>query len=208
MNMRMLWALLLVCAIIAIWWYRRAHYDTVEVEARTWNVIGKYENRADAAALLGRVNARMINFLRKLKAKYHVDEPGGPTPVAGSPFAMVDYLLDNYNPDVFYENDATDGETSYTINKGAAMYICLREPLDKSKLVDESDLFFVLLHESAHIANYQGWGHGEDFWSVFKFMLIEAEIAGEYTPVDYSKHPIKYCGLDVTYNPYFDKSLP
>lgn len=192
-------------------------WDSVLVDSRQWNVIGRYENKADAAALLSRVNARMIGFLRKLKTKYNIDAVDEPVGRAlghtsrsnrSNAHAMIDYLLDNYNPDVFYENDATDGETSYTISKGAAMYICLREPSDKNKLVNESDLFFVLLHESAHIANYRGWGHGTDFWSVFKFLLVEAEAAGVYTPVDYSKYPIKYCGLDVNYNPYFDAALP
>lgn len=59
----------------------------------------------------------------------------------------------------------------------------------------------------AHIGNYNGWGHKQRFWQVFKFFLQEATASGIYTPRDYEKSPDWYCGLDVAYNPYFDKSV-
>ena len=106
------------------------------------------------------------------------------------------------------ENKPGHNGTSYTVNKGRAMYICLRNKFDHNKLVDPEMLFFVMLHEASHIANYNGWGHDQRFWMVFKFILQNAVESGLYHPVDYSKYPQDYCGLHVDWNPLLDKTLP
>lgn len=187
---------------------------------REWHVVGDFQNKKEAAELLSRVNARMIEFMRFLKKKYHIDEPDDLITQEGAEHAkivnapndvynIVDHLLDNYNPDNMRENDPRySTDTSYTVNKGDAMYICLRRKDDPTKLVDENDLFFVLLHEAGHESNYNDFGHSTRFWQVFKFILHEAQLSGVYTPVDYAKAPINYCGLWVEYNPLFDDSLP
>jgi len=96
-------------------------------------------------------------------------------------------------------------ETAYTINKGTKMMFCLRDR-KTLKLHDVDTLLFVALHEISHIGN-KAWEHGTDFWEIFKFVLKEANESGVYTPVNYAKENIVYCGLTVTYNPYFDNSL-
>ncbi|QYB17596.1 hypothetical protein PV-S19_0232 [Pacmanvirus S19] len=192
----------------------------VSVDNRQWNVISAYQNKQEAAQLMNRVNIVMINFMRRLKKKYHIDEPSELSSregishyeIVNSPndvYNIVDHLLDNYNPEKFYENDPTiANETSYTMNKGAAMYLCLRSKDDPSILVDFDTLLFVLIHESAHIANYNDIGHSVKFWTVFKFLLHEAREAGIYTPIDYRAYPKDYCGLSINYQPLFDDNLP
>jgi hypothetical protein len=155
-----------------------------------------------------------------LRKKYHIDEPDDVIAAEGDAhqraiqlpndlYQIIDHLLDNYNPDVFYENDPRySTETSYTVNKGDSMYICLRRKDDPTKLVDENILFFAHLHESAHIANYRGWGHENDFWAVFKFLLHEAQLCGVYVPTNYAKAPVDFCGLKVNYSPLYDASVP
>jgi len=187
---------------------------------RNWQVIAGYGNRREAAQLLGKVNHNLIEFMRVLKIKYHIDETDDVINGEGHVHArvladisdthnIVSNILDNYNPDMIYENDARgDGkETSYTVNKGAAMYVCLRNKLNPNALVDYDTLLFVMLHEISHIGNYRGWGHGDDFWQIFQFILREAYLAGIYTPIDYSKSPRNYCGLKIEYNPLFDPKI-
>ncbi len=187
---------------------------------REWNVISDFDNKKDAAELLARVNSTTIEFMRYLKKKYHIDETDDVISsendehqrIVNLPndiYNIVDHMLDNYNPDVFYENDPRyTSETSYTLNKGAAMYICLRQKDDPSKLIDEDLLLFAHLHEASHIANYRGWEHEMDFWQTFKFILHEAVLAGIYKPVDYSKNPVVFCGLTVNFNSLFDDTIP
>lgn len=204
-------------AVLLIIYFSRGNYTNVKVNNRQWHVIGDFSNKRDAAQLLAKTNSIMIEFFRVLKKKYHIDEPDDIIAHdyielrkhPGDVYNIIDNLLDNYNPDVFYENDPRGTtETSYTINKGSAMYVCLRNKVDPRGLVDPSALLFVMLHEASHIANYNGWGHGPDFWATFKFILHEAALAGIYTPVDYATYPVEYCGLSINYNPLYDESLP
>lgn len=192
----------------------------VTAEEQQWHMVKDFKNKQDAAELLARTNASVMELLRYLKKKYHIDEPDDVIAAEGETHAkiknapgdlynIVNNLLDNYNPEVFYETDPRNtNETSYTVDKGARMYICLRDKVDPNRLVDQSTLLFVMLHEASHIANYKSYGHGTDFWTIFKFILHEAEEAGIYKPINYAVHPVNYCGLIVQYSPLYDNSLP
>lgn len=205
--------IVLVIIVLAYIYGSTDHRETIRVAGRDWNVLSDYDNAAAAALLLEQTHAKMIRFLAYLKDKYHVNETDeeiadcATHPHDTEQRRIVTALLDGYNPDVFYENRPGTNGTSYTINKGSAMYICLRNKINQNKLVDPDMLMYVMLHEASHIANYNGWGHEKRFWEVFKFILQNAVESGTYTPIDYSKRPEDYCGLHVNYNPYFDGAL-
>jgi len=59
------------------------------------------------------------------------------------------------------------------------------------------------MHELGHVMS-KSVGHNEEFWSNFKFILQEAKNANMYQPVDYSKEPESYCGMEINSNPYFN----
>lgn len=123
----------------------------------------------------------------------------------------VNQLLTNYDKDRIYEISPLnkEGNTSYTEDK-VKLILCLRKKESNEKgeydLHDENTVMFVLLHELSHMMN-SGWKHGEDFWVLFKFMLLNAVDAGVYHPVNYAETPIKYCGLLLAYNPLYDPNL-
>jgi hypothetical protein len=125
----------------------------------------------------------------------------------------IQQLIKNYSPDKIYEisPNNSQGVTSYAEDK-RTLILCLRNKTPDANGVYElhaiNDLFYVVLHELAHVMNDK-FQHTEEsgFWPLFKFLLINATECGIYTPVDYSKHPMVYCGLDLTYNPYYDKRL-
>lgn len=120
----------------------------------------------------------------------------------------VNRVLAGYDLENIMENDPTaSGDNTYTVDKGAKMLVCLRSR-ETFLLHDLHTVMFVVLHELAHISN-EKWGHSSEsqFWEIFKFLLHEAKECGMHEPVDYEKHPIRYCGLDVNYNPYFDDSV-
>jgi len=188
---------------------------------RKWNVVASYDNAHEAAELIARANSTMIEFMRYLEKKYHIDETDDVinaeangdkhNRIKNAPndvYNIIDNLLNNYNPDNMYENDPRfSSGTSYTMNKGSSMHVCLRDKTDPTKLVDFDTLIFVLLHEISHIANYNGWGHDTQFWQTFKFILHEAVLAGIYKPVNYKTQPKNYCGLTIAYQPLHDGSL-
>lgn len=205
--------LLLVAIVLLYIWLTHDKRETIVIRNREWKVLSDYDNSAAAAALLDRTHAKMMRVLEYLKEKYHINETDeeiadcATHPHDTEPRRIVNALLDGYNPDVFYENRPGANGTSYTLNKGAAMYICLRNKLDQNKLVNPDMLLYVMLHEASHIANYQSWGHDTRFWEIFKFISKNAVESGAYRPIDYKKYPEVYCGMDVNYNPIFDKTL-
>jgi hypothetical protein len=215
---------IIIIILVLLYYYYTSHeyadvYLVTNGVPRIWKMASGYSNTEDAAKLLATTNASMVDFMGKLGKKYHINETddqiakegGAHSRVVGLPndlYRRVENLLDRYNPEQFYENDPKmSSKTSYTINKGDKMHICLRDRNNPDKLIDPNLLMFVHLHECAHIANYNNIGHEPQFWEVFKFILHEAVLAGIYTPVDYSKAPMDFCGLHVNHNPLFDPTI-
>lgn len=156
-------------------------------------------DRDGAVQLLDVMNSNNKRLIEYLVSKYPPGTTGGD---------IGRRLQQRYNPDGIRENDPPDSNsTSFTEDKGRVLALCLRDPATKKKKFHDPNLIsFVDLHELAHIGSV-AWGHGDEFWSNFKFLLEHARHIDIYSPVDYSTQPVNYCGLDVTYNPLFDSSL-
>ena len=60
-------------------------------------------------------------------------------------------LKHNFNPNVIKEGIDNPSYTSYTINKGQEMAVCLRSKNDK-KIHDINEIMYVIIHEISHIA--------------------------------------------------------
>lgn len=167
-------------------------------------IIDRLEDPSRAAALMDEITQRIVLLLKYVKHKYG---DGKDAPITEYDHAIL-RALRGYNPDNLFENHPHNisGDTSYTINKGKKMAICLRDK-ETLQLHDINTMMFVVLHELAHIAS-ESVGHSDnEFWRNFKFILQNAAECGIYHVEDYSIHPMRYCGMTVTYNPLFDMSL-
>ena len=113
-------------------------------------------------------------------------------------------LSKNFRPDKIYETLPTSELTAYSENKGEKMAVCLnKNKNDNTKLIDEHTLTFVCIHELSHMMT-SSIGHKEEFWSNFKFLLIEAKKYGIHDPYNYKKDNEEYCGIFIKDNPYYD----
>lgn len=228
------WIMPLIMVIIIIWWIRRRRIhivvddENVSSPRRSWNVSAGYDNALNAAQLLQKTHNKTITFFRHLIRRYHIDETdeqiiaegdahyrglwtiaGAYDGLGGDLRKRATAMVRNYNPDTLSENDPKiSAETSYTVAKGRRMLACVRNRDNPNILSDPNTLMFTHLHELSHIANYNGWGHGPDFWTTFKWVLREAVEAGVYDPVDYAANPIVFCGLTINYQPLYDANLP
>lgn len=90
--------------------------------------------------------------------------------------------------------------TSYTVNKGSKIYMCIRERDENNRIIDENTLFFVALHELAHVMTISV-DHTKEFWVNFKFLLHHAVKDGYYKYHPYHKTPKKYCGTYISDTP-------
>ena len=155
-------------------------------------VVTKYSNSRDAAKILHNLNVFSITLLDKMKHKYKNNSIS---------MEIINNLTNKYNPDHFEENDPvyTIGHKTFTLNF-QRIAICLRKK--NGQFYDLNTLQFVMMHELSHIATLEK-EHNDYFWLIFKYILTCAQNLMGYNPVDYSHSPINYCGINVSYNPYY-----
>ena len=116
----------------------------------------------------------------------------------------VKRLIRGYNPKKIYETLPTSEFTAYSENKGEKLAFCLDTEKDsQGRLIDSNTLMYVALHEVSHIAT-KSIGHQDEFWQNFKFIITEAKEINIYNPIDYKKEPARYCGMNISDNPYYD----
>ncbi len=143
-----------------------------------------------AADKLAKVNQNMKSLVEHCKNNFNSEE-------------RIKRLTEGFNPKKITETLPTSEFSAYSENKGEKIAFCLdTEKNNKGKLIDLNTLTFVAIHELSHVAT-KSVGHTPEFWANFKFLLEEAEKINIYKPVDYSKNPKKYCGMEINDNPYF-----
>ena len=104
-------------------------------------------------------------------------------------------LKNNFTPErtIIYETDPKSDYTSYSVNKGEELSICLKDK-QSNELYNINLLMYVVIHEMSHFACPE-IGHGLLFQKIFhQFTLVAIEL-GLYTREDYNNNPINYCGL-------------
>lgn len=92
-----------------------------------------------------------------------------------------------------YETDPKSDLTSYSVNKGEELSLCLKSKKTNS-LHDINLLMYVSIHEMAHFACPE-IGHGELFKDIFKFFLNQSINISVYKDTNYAQNPVEYCGM-------------
>ena len=152
-------------------------------------------DKQEAANLMATVRIKLTKMCALLEQKYP-DK------------AQVKLIAKNFrdDPDRFMESTPDASHTSYSVNKGEEIHLCLRQRAGGNEtLVDENVMVFVGLHELGHVCT-ESVGHGPDFWNNFGWLLKEAEANGIYRYTDFQAHPVAYCGVNITDSPRYDPS--
>lgn len=190
------WVLIFLIAYAALLVYSKSSYFQLkciisDVDQKKYCVRDRTHLRA-AADLLAACTTNMGRLVTHCGKKYPNNE-------------AVNRLVKNYNPQRVQETLPTSELSAYSQNKGESISFCLNKYKNGGGgLIDINTLMFVAIHELAHVAT-ESVGHTPEFWKNFKFLLGEAKSLGVYEPVDYSKKPSHYCGVDITDNPFYDK---
>jgi hypothetical protein len=194
-NMR---TYLIVIFLILLIWNCTLSYSGTEtlvvsvVDGKTYSVKKRFKDHEEASNILARLNAINEKLIDHMERKY----------ANTSKEDEVEFLSGNYNGDVLSEHTPkTTVNTSYVLNKGDLIKLCLRDP-ETGEFHDFQTLVFVNLHELAHLLD-RNYGHEESFWAGFQVLLKEAEEIGVYKPIDYRLYPVKYCGLIINSSPYY-----
>lgn len=152
---------------------------------------------------------------KKYKVRKDVDDPQISADVLAEIRKRLEYLLTFLDPEtnpyhlrlvkrfkytVLKENPLKrplPTMTSYSINKGEEIVICLRHPNTES-MHDIDTLMYVLIHEAAHIACPEV-GHTRLFIEIFSDLLrIAVNQAKVIHKTDYRSSPVQYCGMTIS----------
>lgn len=156
------------------------------LDNREYYVQSDKPDSVNAANLIAEIRQRLIKLVEHIYKLYTPDDE------------IVMLLHKNFNPDVLKEGNEGNGKvTSYSINKGEEIILCLR---NNDKLVDINIMMYVSIHELAHLAN-KTIGHDNKFWETFSLLLKEAINIGVYKHHEFDKKPIEYCGMSITSDP-------
>jgi hypothetical protein len=168
--------------------------QTINENKDVFGVVSKIDNReyivrklpdaqqsADKLAIL---NKNMIRLLDHIKD----DERKG-----------VKYLVKRYNPDQLSETAPGAKYTSYSVNKGESIAMCLREP--NNSYIDMNTVHFVIIHELSHVMTSEV-GHTPLFWRNMGYLLRKASEIGIYKYYDYGEKAIPYCGVTIDSTPF------
>ena len=111
----------------------------------------------------------------------------------------IDRLVDKIIDLNIVENNGDGNGTSYSVNKGDELVLCLRSKIEKNKIHDNNLIFYVILHELSHIASplYEDEhnNHGPIFKKIFSFLVNVAIENNFYTKIDFGSNSVEYCGM-------------
>jgi len=164
-------------------------YRNSKLNNKQYGIQEEFNKSDEALEILAKLHNNMLDFVNDLNKKYPNDD-------------RVKRLVKGFKRADIEEAPNDDG-SSYTINKGDLVAICLRHKEKDHPFHDYNTLLFVIIHEMSHIASISE-GHNSEFITNFKWLLREAKKLNYYEPINYQKSPITYCGVKVTNNPYYE----
>jgi len=143
------------------------------------------KDKKKASLILSNLNNDIQFFINKLIKDYPNDKP-------------IKRLYNKFRPNRIHETPKTSQFTSYSVNKGKHLYVCIRNKKNNS-FEDYNMLLYVITHELAHVMS-ESIGHTPEFWSNFKFLLKKSIEYKLYKYINYKENPTKYCGLSINNN--------
>lgn len=153
------------------------------LDNREYRVL-KSDNELDAANLLASINNDVLLLIDSFKNEKE---------------EKYTRLVNNFNPNALNENLNTKSYKAYSLNKGEEIVICIRND-DGSLINDKNTIIFVVIHELSHVMTKKT-GHPPIFWENMSILLKKAIELNIYTPSDYSKYPVNYCGMIINNTP-------
>ena len=110
----------------------------------------------------------------------------------------IDTINQRFDSIVFRESTSKNKYTSYSVNKGEEIVVCLRSK-KTHELHNINEILYVVIHEIAHVGCPE-IGHTPLFNQINKRLLEYAVECGVYQYKDYDRKPEEYCGIEINTN--------
>ena len=179
-----------IVVLLLLWYFKFSDMSLSYVKGfdEEFHLVRDMDDKEIAADVMSEIKLRNEKLIKYLIDTYPMQE-------------NVIRLKKRYNEDNIQETDLNESGTSYSVDKGKEIGLCLRDK-ETEELHKINLLMFVTLHELAHIMS-KTYGHNEEFTNNFIFLLKEADKIDIYNPIDYSRNEEGYCGITVDDNPLF-----
>lgn len=175
--------------------FNESNYVKSDVDQNEYFVMERFDKLA-AANTLARIKQNLIKLRNHLII--HQNEPKYIKYKSN-----INLMTNNITEINIRENNNPGKYTSYLVNKGDELVMCLRSGKDQH-IHDMNILMFVAIHELAHACSDEyilDDNHTDTFSDLMAFLLQIAIGIGIYKYTDYNKNSIEYCGIDVNATP-------
>jgi hypothetical protein len=194
------WLLLILFVVLgaAAMFYKQSKYPMSMVKSKVddqYYLVRNLPDKQQAADSLAHVRTKILRLIKYLKQS-HMDKP------------FVKQMVTKFDcsSERFTESTPDAQYTSYSVNKGEKIYMCLRQRNQREELVDENIILFVALHEMSHVGTVS-IGHTPEFWNNFSWLLKQAEKLKIYQYTDFAAQPVEYCGIHITDSPTYKEHV-
>ena len=181
---------LLIALIILYSFLHFKDFSLIFVKSKkddSFHLVRNLPDKQQAANTMAEIKSRLSKLVKYLGDKLPQDP-------------RSQRLNDRFNVDSFQETRIDSSHTSFSVDKGEEIHLCLRDKSENFNLHKINTLMFVSLHELAHVASAKQ-GHGEEFKTNFVWILKYATQIGIYQSVDYSNKNENFCGEKINSNP-------
>lgn len=185
--------LIVIFILLTYIYYQSSNGDLVKQKSQIDGneyLVRNLPDKQNAADLIANTKDKILQLSKHLEDSFSKDE-------------RTERIIINFKPDRIMESMPDSKYTSYSVNKGEKVVLCLRSRNSDEKLVDDNLLMFVALHELTHICT-KSVGHTEEFWENFKWLLKRSIEINIYKKHDFKKKPEEYCGTTITDSPLKD----
>ena len=182
--------LILIFLILYIFYYYSYYKDNLVIEKSIidnkeyW--VRNVKDKSIAANTLATIKLnieKLVTYFKDNKSLFKKDTE------------YIKNLIDRTKEINIMETPSDEKHTSYTINKGEKIVLCLRSKY-LNNIHDINTIMYVVIHELAHVACPE-YGHTPLFKKIFVFLLKESEKINIYKSIDYRIKPQDYCGMTI-----------
>lgn len=177
---------LLILALLIYWIWQNGQFEKIKVDNHIFQLDKNSPNQDNALNNLVKIRQKLNLLVQHLLKKYPDNN-------------LINRLDQRFKNTILREANpnGNSAQTSYTINKGDVIVLCMRTV--NKKMVDFNTLMYVAIHELAHVYS-SSYHHNPEFWTNMKFLIDEAIEIGIYNQTNYEADPVRYCGMTIASN--------
>jgi hypothetical protein len=181
--------ILIILLVTFYYWQKINRTEVTYVESPLDNklyLVRNIHDKKKAAYILSKIKANLMK-LRQYVYDHQNEYP--------EMKLYINRLYQRLINAIFSESSPYSKYTSYTVDKGEEIVLCLRSKTTNN-FHNMNVLMYVALHEISHIASPEK-DHVEPFPTIFKFHLEIAIKIGIWRYENYSSNPCEYCGTTI-----------